>query len=221
MSTYENFFKNTPDFPVSHKYQVLTGYYEYFPENGDTIRLSIGLKKGGRYGMEIGGGAFSFKQTASVLTPFEVKISYAYFNNPNDTLTPDWANISFGSGEATPNGHSKLILDKLRFDGFVSEDSVVVLDLDEPAAPRYELNDIKVYPNPASALITVELPVAVNEESEIRLYALSGQLLKARRLGAWETRGSFSLRELAEGIYMIRCVAGDKVFNKKIIVLKQ
>ena len=222
LSTYEPFFKNTPDFPVSHKYQTLTGYYEYFPENGDSIQMSVSLKKGGKFGTSIGNARRAFKQTQATFVPFEIHINYYSFSGEDSSL-PDWGTIDFGDGEYPVTGkHTKLIIDKLRFDGFAGMDTStsVISGIVSPSSVAFDENGVKVYPNPSNSLMILEISETVSDESVIQLYNVDGQKQKEIRMAGNENKTSFTVSDIAPGIYLLKWISGNTAVNKKIVVIK-
>ena len=217
MATSEPFYKNTPDFEIHRRYLTLTGYYEYFPESGDSIQLSIRLKSGGKFGNTVGHGWLTFKQAQPNFGAFEVPISYE--RNFADPAIPDWGDIAFGNLSDQVNGHSKLIIDKLRFDGFAPIDSLVSGE-SSMTAMEFDDNGIKIYPNPSNGLMELEFFSSVNDESLIQIYNLKGQKQKELKLPALVSKTFFSVADMDPGFYQLRWINGAVMANKKIVVLK-
>lgn len=70
-------------FPVSARYQTITGYYKYSPLGGDRLVVGAALRKGGNDSVGVGA---AFLQAASVFTKFVCPISYTN-NETADTCT--------------------------------------------------------------------------------------------------------------------------------------
>jgi hypothetical protein len=61
----------------------------------------------------------------------------------------------------------------------------------------------KIYPNPASENITVELPISTGKSS-LRLYEITGRLIQEKQLQVGTN--SFSITELPTGVYLAEVV---------------
>ena len=76
---------------------------------------------------------------------------------------------------------------------------------------------LRVYPNPASSLVTVELRgVAAGAESRMELFGIQGN-----RIGSNSITGpgscSFSVADLPSGVYMLRIVSGSEVQTRMVV----
>ena len=68
-------------------------------------------------------------------------------------------------------------------------------------------NDISIFPNPSTNLISVQLQLAQQSQLSFRLYDASGRLVKVllrERVKAGSSQFSFSIAPLASGIYTLR-----------------
>jgi hypothetical protein len=88
---------------------------------------------------------------------------------------------------------------------------------EEPTVYSEALSEllIKIYPNPTSGLIQIEIEnLPANETADIALYHLSGKLITSR-----QTAGSTEIDITGQpaGIYLMRIVAGKEQTEWKII----
>jgi hypothetical protein len=70
---------------------------------------------------------------------------------------------------------------------------------------------IEIFPNPASELLNVRLPLNVT----ITIFDTGGRIIKEMNLR--EGNHSINLNTLDPGIYIIKCVSGNRSFYKKLI----
>lgn len=75
-------------------------------------------------------------------------------------------------------------------------------------------NNVKVYPNPTSGLVTVENA----EHSTINVYSIAGNLVKTVESNTVST--SVDLTGLAKGTYIVKVIKENEVITKKINLLK-
>ena len=191
-------------FPIRGKHITLNGYYKYFPAPGDSMSLFLSMMKGKN---SIGYASLSQKDTVAVFTPFTIFINYDSLN-----IIPDTADIGIrcGNNRNAAIG-SKLIIDKLSFDGFISGIQQTKTDL-------LELEGMKVYPNPARDYLIVEnLPVG-SKECSLSIMSITGQLLKEVKLSLGEQTSQLETGSLPPGFYVLIMKKGEKVYTKKIII---
>lgn len=82
---------------------------------------------------------------------------------------------------------------------------------------------LNMYPNPATDLVSVQFDLLKNEDVSIKLYNNLGQLVLTQNQGTME-RGiktlAINTSELSTGLYHVNLNIGDKLFSKKISVVK-
>jgi hypothetical protein len=78
---------------------------------------------------------------------------------------------------------------------------------------------LKVYPNPATDRVEVELSPAKEEDIEISLFSLQGQILYRKNAGkqSGTVHHTVPVENLPAGSYLLRITCGKSVTNKKII----
>ena len=72
--------------------------------------------------------------------------------------------------------------------------------------------EVVIYPNPASGYVTIKANTFI--DAHIVIYDISGKQVYS---GHHKT---FSVKDLANGVYTIKVICEDATFTKKIIVLK-
>ena len=195
------FGDNKESFPVFLNHQTLNGYYQYYPDQGDTLRIDITMYKNGQ---QVGYGNFMQKDTVDSFTPFEAVINY----NQGSTQAPDSANIKVQPNFNTAKGISRAIVDKLSFDGYVL--GVRDETVSTPA------NAIRVYPNPVSTVVTVDL---YDGSGDITITDLTGKMMiKETIKGA--AKKKIDISDLTDGYYLISVKTASLTYLKKLLIIK-
>ncbi len=197
----------TDKIPIHSIYHSFTGYYKYFPENNDTLCVSIKMYKNN---IQIGSGMLLKNNTINSWTPFVINIDYS-----SPTTIPDSASIVFQPYYKNPFGNSVIFVDNLNFDGFLSG----VKESPITEAP----NDFKfnIYPNPFSENTTVLFTLNNDENVMIRLFDLSGKqvsLLANRRYNSGNHTLDFSSEGLNKGFYICVITTKNNNYSKKIVI---
>ena len=91
-----------------------------------------------------------------------------------------------------------------------------ILSLESPSEENY----LVVYPNPVSDFMNFTFTdQSINRVQSISIYSLSGSLLKKNTFDSnSNTDLRLDIRDLPEGIYLIKAIVGDKVFERKVII---
>ena len=76
---------------------------------------------------------------------------------------------------------------------------------------------LKIYPNPTKDFISIELNEQTNEEIQIKLYSVNGQLMKSEM--SKTSKIDLDIRNLDSGLYFLELKSGLKSHNCKIIKL--
>ena len=200
--------ENHNNFLVDFKPISLNGFYKFFPQNGDSLFITINLKSGVQ---QVGTGIFKTGDTANEYTSFSANIKY---DNP---LIPDSAEIHiqvFDYGK--PLGSSYAVVDDLNFDGFLAD--VEENPFVKPASPDFEFI---IYPNPFSNNAVINFTLEQPEQVLIRLYHLSGKeamTILNKKLDAGNHEITISASDIEKGFYICIINAGGKNYNKKIII---
>jgi hypothetical protein len=78
-------------------------------------------------------------------------------------------------------------------------------------------NELKIYPNPASSKLFVEILSETTVEPSMVLYGLSGRELKAFDL--MDIKNVIDISGYAPGLYFIKVITGKKQYHKKLLFL--
>ena len=74
----------------------------------------------------------------------------------------------------------------------------------------------RVYPNPASGMVTVEIPGTSNGAYRLRLFDISGKIL-LEQSDLEDSRVEFSSEHIAPGVYFLE-LRGEELFRTKLII---
>jgi len=77
-----------------------------------------------------------------------------------------------------------------------------------------EQNSIAIYPNPAKGMLTIHNSSGV---ATLKLYDLKGRLLRQRLIGRNEVQ-QIPVRDLKNGLYLIRIQSEKGILTKKIVI---
>lgn len=104
--------------------------------------------------------------------------------------------------------------------GSPSQFSLTITDDDEVTGlSENELQDVKVFPNPVSNLLTIELPQdGLGQEVVLQLYTLQGKRVLETEVSG--TMAQIATESLPEGMYMIQVRRGQKLARIRIEVLR-
>lgn len=191
----------SPGFPITGHPTSLMGYYKFFPQNGDTMLISVILWQSGAMV-----ASATFSNTASVP-------SWTSFNAPISTYTTaDSASIylsscSFPGGAPDPKGNSALYVDNLSFDNLIT--GIAAIDADK--------NKISVYPNPFFYETTLQIP-SILKNPTLTVYNSFGQQVKQIKSISGEKVILFR-DNLSSGLYFIRLTEDSKVITADKLVI--
>jgi len=73
---------------------------------------------------------------------------------------------------------------------------------------------VKLYPNPAKSVISIELPKAGGKKVA-KLYSIQGKLLNEFRLDDYRTE--LDISKIQEGVYLLHISIGDQILTKRFI----
>lgn len=77
--------------------------------------------------------------------------------------------------------------------------------------------DVKAYPNPTHGLLTIESASLLRADSEVRLFDISGRLVKSLPAHRRIDYQQMDLRDLPAGIYILRLSAGQGAATVRIV----
>ncbi len=193
-----------PSFAVNARHVTLNGFYKYYPVNGDTALFTVAMYKAGQI---CGEGAFYAPDSVTEFTPFSIPINY-YLS----TDIPDSGSVGFSCFTNGLRGPSKLVLDKLHFDGFIA-------GLDETNGNNTVIDKggIKIYPNPATSLLHVELTGFDEVPMTFEIHDISGRLLSTNRCEPGTQNTTINVAQLPAGIYLLTAINSGQVTTAKFV----
>ncbi len=80
--------------------------------------------------------------------------------------------------------------------------------------------NIKVFPNPASDLIAIQIGGLNNQDLDIEMYNIQGELIKQTKLNKGQTISYFDIQTVYAGTYIIELSANGMSTSRKIIIEK-
>jgi len=189
-----------PMFPIQGHPNSFCGYYKFTPQNGDTMKIAIGLFKNGSV------------VSSAILTNTATVSNWTPFNLPFDTYTDadsGYIHISSYNAEgplALPMGNSVLYVDNLSFDNLITS-------ANEGPAINAGSN---IFPNPASDNIIIEN----NETTDVlvEIYNIVGALEKIVPLK--QGQKNINTDDLTNGIYMVVIKSDGLTERQKLIIQK-
>jgi len=147
---------------------------------------------------------YSTPHTADIMDPFQwsgVDFEYSSNDIDIDNLSPGCYNlVTFGGDEICS-------IDTV----FCVEDhttGISELDID---------NTLKIYPNPTSSKLYIDIINDQNFDGSISLYTLTGKEIKA--LNITGKKNSFDISAFKPGLYFIRVVDGENQYFKKLLFM--
>jgi len=87
----------------------------------------------------------------------------------------------------------------------------------EIIAPLTHNYNPRIYPNPASELVTIYFPQDILKSFRIELFNMSGKLLLQKELN--EQNSTINISSIENGTYLLKFVSLEQVFTKKLIVI--
>jgi hypothetical protein len=99
----------------------------------------------------------------------------------------------------------------------------IVISIDSSLLPIKEenfINNIQVFPNPASDIIAIQIEGLNKQDLSIHLYDIQGKLIKETILFKGQTIAYFDIQTLYSGTYML-VISSNKEIQKKHIVIQK
>lgn len=83
----------------------------------------------------------------------------------------------------------------------------------------YEDDDLfKLYPNPVSDIITLDVQLGNSIESTVNIYNINGQLIRSKTLN--QNQNQINVADLSKGLYTLVLVSGEHLVVKKFIIMR-
>ena len=187
-----------------------------FIENGDWCTYSINVDSAGVYDFtaraatETSGGSIEVSASSTVLGSLPVDGSMS--DGWQDWFTTESVEIDL------PKGATTLKLTFKGGAGFLYNLNWYEFKYNRPSdntavSTRFDNPDIKVFPNPASDVLNLELSA---EPTKIELYALDGRRLIERNTS--EKQVQLDLQAYQSGTYILHIVFANSQVSKKVVI---
>lgn len=133
-------------------------------------------------------------------------------NNFDEPVSIDLSQYQGGNIRLRWRGHNNGT-DILTFSWFIDNVKVVATDTTTVSVGEMNLDEIKVYPNPAKDMVHIESSSTIQS---MALYGIKGEMIENRSVDSKEME--LHLEGYSEGIYFLRLVTDEGVITKKLVV---
>ena len=189
-----------PSFPITGHPTSFCGYYKFFPQNNDTVFINLVLFNNG---IPLDSVRLSNTLTVSNWTSFNIPIpSYASADSGKITLASYFGNNQY----CIPHGNSVLYVDNLSFDNLISS-------VTDQTSKNITFS---LYPNPASAIVTLNTNNVNIEDLEINIYNVMGDIVQSESLK--QNNRQINIGDLNNGIYIVTLKSKDLIENQRLII---
>ncbi len=194
----------------------LKGWYKFTAVNGDSASAVLLVSKWNSTTKKrdtIGFGKQVFKNEVSTYTEFTVTMDYTYPSSglESDSITlltvasAGFSVINFMGGVGQPG--NTLYIDDLMLGYPAGIEQTLMPDV-----------AVKVYPNPAKDVITIELSEQV-KEGTLEVYTMDGKMVTTYSVN--EIKNSLPVYSLANGSYYFKLKDGKQVLNTGSFIIKR
>ncbi|MEI6695304.1 MAG: T9SS type A sorting domain-containing protein [Bacteroidota bacterium] len=188
-----------PTFHVIGHPSSFCGYYKFFPQNNDTMRIFICLFSGGT---EVTQAKITSSATASSWTSFSIPIP-SYTNADSARI---FLSSFYSDGPLAVQGNSILYVDNLSFDNLITS----IQDQTSDYTP------ISLYPNPASDIVKLKINNSNITDLKLTIYNVMGVLVKTEILRKDNLK--INTVDLSNGIYLLAIKSKDLTEMQKLII---
>lgn len=189
--------KGTPD---TVRHQKLNGFYIFTPVGGDTCHVIATLVKWNsttnmRDTIAIGEFSTNDATGTTAYSPFSVDFNYMNWTDNPDTMVV----LLLTSRLNVPSGNpgTTLYVDDLSFTGVVGIDDITS-----------NINSVKLYPSPASSIMTIKVDLKQARNLHYAIYDISGKHIFSDVIEPNETR--LDVSNFAPGNYSLHLMDGSK-----------
>lgn len=191
-------------FPITGHPTSLTGYYKFIPLNGDTMRLQVMLFKNGS---QVSDAALTSSVTVSTWTSFSISLP-PYISADSCSILMASYNCDGPPPSYVPHGNSVLYIDNLNFDYLLSS----VFEQNS------KTKSFKLYPNPASDVVNLDINKTYKTSRIINIYNVMGELMRTESLQ--EDQYQINTSQLSNGIYTLEIKSEEGFEQQKFIIQK-
>jgi len=98
----------------------------------------------------------------------------------------------------------------------------IVLDPDATVSTTEPdlLQGLKVFPNPASGRVNLQLGQPLEAPLDLRLFNVQGQLLMEKRYAGQQSLYQLNVRHLSAGMYVLQLRSGQQWASRKISLIR-
>ena len=104
-------------------------------------------------------------------------------------------------------------MEVLTYSWFIDNVKVVATDTVGTNVNELNLNEVRVFPNPAKDMVRIE---SDNTLQSMTLYGINGEMIESRSLGVKEIE--LHLEGYSKGVYFLHLVTDEGVITKKLVV---
>lgn len=188
------------------------GVTDFNPGSGVLNFTQVGLSGADMYIVKLSpsGNFFWAKQIAGPL------YDYAYAIEPDALGNIYYTGFFEGTVDFDPNTPVYNLISAGSHDIFVSKLGGTITGNTE----IFAANNFKVYPNPASEILTISLSSKQNVECSFQLFDLQGkQIDESIQMKSNETSIEIDVKNLPEGLYILSVITKEGVYNQKVSVV--
>lgn len=156
--------------------------------------------------------------------------SYLDVHNGRFCVTPEYPNgiyCYFATVDANHNSAYPYLIGPTYFGNktgakvnSVTETTTVYNPVLSITPATFDNLDIKIFPNPASDLIAIQIGGVNHYDIDLKLYNLQGKLIKQSRINKGQTISYFDIQTLYSGTYLIQLSSNELSSVRKIIIEK-
>lgn len=154
------------------------------------------------------------------------------------TKDPNWSNLNFVavkgdndvdtiekveyagalSGVAAAGTYIIRVSHKGSLEGGSQNFSLVAFSGEGPvSSDEFELNNVKIYPNPVSDILNIESLDISLEGANVQLFDVSGRLVREINLHGYSENYQIDMSNLTSGVYVVKAHVDSHVLTRKII----
>jgi len=202
-------------FPVSTRPASMRGYYQFFPQGGDTLNINVIMWKGAGGGIVVGVGAVKIGASSSSYKQFILPITYQTSDTPDSCITQIF--LTHSPGSSTIHAGSYYLLDDLSFSA--SGGTAVPEDARIPGTFALKQN----YPNPFNPATTIAYSIPASGRVVVKVHTMLGAEVATvvdRTENAGDHTAVFSAEGLASGVYCVSLHHGGSSAFRPMVLLK-
>lgn len=152
---------------------------------------------------------------------FETEV-YTYLNNAGSSYVWNVSNGSISSGQGTstvavewgPIGNASLSVVETDVNGCEGEEVFMNMSVVVSVEDR-QMVSLRVFPNPASTVLTIESELTQHANAMLRLFDVNGRMVMDKAMNG---RTQVDVSNLASGVYTLRVLSNHQVATQRIVI---